>query len=138
MATATATACEPSHCLSMVCLRLQFLSLDDLISLAGGVNIALRDGTLELLSNCGLYCVQRNEPAHRRKRTQQGHIGYGSPHVFHRQFGRPYRQQMVRPEVFDELAQPQLFERAGGIDQDVAVFFQTTENIHLVPVSYTH
>jgi hypothetical protein len=35
-------------------------------------------------------------------------------------------------KTLHKLAQPQLLERLGGVDEDVAVFFQATEHVHLV------
>ena len=55
--------------------------------------------------------------------------------MFDGQLGRANRQQMVALEVPDELAQTQFLERASGVDQDVAIFFESAKNIDLVQQS---
>src|SRR5512133_1864007 len=88
MATAKATACEPSHCLSMVGLPFCGVLFDYFVGLPSRILVALRDRTLEFLTDGRLHGVERDESSRSGEGTQLRHVGYRAPDVFDGQFGR--------------------------------------------------
>src|SRR5947208_10363538 len=135
IATASATARDPSICLSIgLCLSSECLSLvpDEVECGPGGGAIALRDLPGEPLVDRGQHRVQADRPGQRGEPAEQGGAGQRSAEVGHGQRAGRDDQEPVPAEAGGELAQAQLGEAAGGGDEHVAVAAEPLEQLRQV------
>src|SRR2546430_1348787 len=124
IATASATARDPSICLSIgLCLSSECLSLvpDEVECGPGGGAIALRALPGDPLVDRGQPRVQADRPGQRGEPAEKRGARQRAAEMGHGQRARRDDEQPIPVEALDELVQAQLAEAAGRVDEHVAV-----------------
>src|SRR6185369_3404501 len=118
-ATASATACEPSVCLSIGDLDERVA--DGLVGLGGGGDVAVGDLAGELVADRVRDGVERDDPGERGEAAEQHRVRQRPAEVLERDLGRGHRQQPLAAEALRDLADAELVEAALAVDEHVAV-----------------
>ena len=109
------------------------LALHELVRGLGRGDVGLADGPGELLADRrGDRRRARRRRVSAAKRAEESGVRERPPQVLASELGGRHRQQPLRAEPLDELAQPELVEAARGVDQDVAVRPEPGEEVDLV------
>src|SRR5512143_1883783 len=99
--TASATAAEPSVCLSMDGLLL--LAHDEVECRGGCSDVRLGDFRGELLADCRVDGLQRHPPGQGSKAAEQRRVRQRAPDVLHRDLRGGHGAQVIRAEPRREL-----------------------------------
>src|SRR6185369_5193800 len=126
-ATASATAAEPSTCLSMLVLPMP--CFDEIVSGGGGGDIRVGDARAETFPDCRADRVERNPSGRRRQRTEQRGVRQRLADIRERKLGRRHRGHC---SACREILESELGDRAGSIDQHETVRREAAKDIHLV------
>src|SRR5271165_2225420 len=127
-ATVRATACEPSSCSSM-CVQLLAHLLE---ALRGSGRVGLGQRPPETIPDGLRDRVQGHDRGEGRQAAQQGGVRSHLADVPARDVPGRDREQALVAEGARPVAQPELVERAPGVDQHVAVRPQAAEHVDLV------
>src|SRR3546814_643294 len=122
-ATASATAREPSVCLSMG--RLLHPALDARKCLAGGREVGGGHLALELDADRVRHCIERDQARQRREAAQQHRIGQRSAQVLERDLGCRQGDQPLPTIALLDFTKAQFIEAATAVDQHITVRLQT-------------
>src|SRR4029079_843301 len=128
-ATASATACEPSVCLSIGCLpRLGC----DVECFGSRRDVLLGNGRGKLLADCGDDRWQLDHAGDRCEAAQKRGVRNRAPDVLHRQLARRQRAHSILLNPARKAAEAELVGRLHRVEQDVAANRQPAEEIDLV------
>src|SRR3954447_2072162 len=122
-ATASATAFEPSICLSTGQLS------DQVVRGARGGDVARGDPVGEALVDRCRDGVDRDRARRRGERAEQRGARDRSPQMLARKIGRGHGQQ---PEARLHVGEPELTDAPAGVDDDAPAVAQATEDVDLV------
>ena len=86
----------------------------------------------EALADRARHRLERDQPAERREAAEQRRVRDSAPGVLARKLGGRHGQQPLAAEAPDEVAETELVEALGGVDQDEAVRLAAAEHVHLV------
>src|SRR5881394_2212021 len=129
-ATASATACEPSVCLSMG-QSFQFAT-HDVVGLGRGGDIVLGHGAGKLGADRVRDGVERDEARQGGEAAEQHRVGQRPAEVLARDLGGGHGEKPFTAKALRDLGEAELVEAALAVDEDVAVGLEALEDVDLV------